>query len=56
MGQVTKDRVSRLERTLDNWVTRLFRQDENLEKLEKQLAELQAEVDELKKLSESKTE
>jgi phage shock protein A len=56
MGQPTEERVSRLEKTLDNYVTRLFRQDRNLEKLEEGLAELQTEVEELKKLSQSKSE
>lgn len=42
------ERVSRLERGLDNWVTSAFRCMEKNEKLEEQIAELQDEIDKIK--------
>ena len=45
-----KERVSRLERTLDNWVTSMFRCAQKNEKLEEQVAELQDEVGKIKDL------
>lgn len=50
MGQVVKDRIDRLERALDNWVTCMFRHTARMEKLAEQLAEIQSEVEKLRKI------
>lgn len=56
MGHTTNDRVQRLERALDNWVTCMIRHTAKMEKLSEQLSEIQCEVVELRKLVETKSE
>lgn len=50
MGNTAKDRIQRLERALDNWVTCMFRHTARMEKLGEQLSQIQCEVVELREL------
>ena len=50
MSHTQKDRIERLERALDNWVTCMFRHTAKMEKLNEQLAEIQCEVVRLKRI------
>ncbi|WP_146132209.1 oligoendopeptidase F family protein [Pleurocapsa sp. CCALA 161] len=55
MGFTAKDRLERLEKAIDNWVSTMFRQTAKMEKLNEQLAELQCEVIRLRRIVEPKS-
>jgi hypothetical protein len=56
MGSYTiKDRVCRLEKAVDNWVTCMFRYGAQMEKLGEQIAGLQCEIKTLKQLAREKS-
>lgn len=50
-GYLLKERVNRLEKAIDNWVSAMFRYAHQMEKMNEQIAELQCEVTKLKRLS-----
>lgn len=54
MSHTQKDRIERLERALDNWVTCMFRHTAKMEKINEQLAEIQCEVVRLRRIDEPK--
>ena len=45
------NRISRLEKAIDNWISAMFRYAQQMEKMNEQIAELQCEVIKLKRLS-----
>ena len=52
MSHTQKDRIERLEKALDNWVTCMFRHTAKMEELNEQLAEIQCELIRLRKIVE----
>ena len=52
MSHTQKDRVERLEKALDNWVSCMFRHTTKMEKMNEQLAEIQCELIRLRKIVE----
>jgi hypothetical protein len=50
-GHLLKERMGRVEKAIDSWVSAMFRYARQMEKMNEQISELQCEVSKLRRLS-----